>query len=95
MLYNALSITVPADNHCSELPPVANGGIVYDNLNLSPGAVGKYICDVAYILQPLYGHYQFTCTEDGIWDGNVTEVPVECVCECAYLIEYYYLIVTF
>lgn len=58
-----------------------NGGVLYSDLNLPPGASAKYICDTGYNLQPLHGRYEFTCTEDGIWDGNATEVPVECQCE--------------
>lgn len=55
-----------------------NGGIVYDDLNLAPGTTGKYICNVGYSLIPVFGRDKFTCTEEGIWDGNVTVVPVSC-----------------
>ncbi len=71
-------IAVPADDACSELPPVDNGGIVYSDLSLAPGISARYVCDVGFNLRPFYERYNFTCTEDGIWDGNVTEVPVEC-----------------
>ena len=74
-------LTVPPDNACSELPPVLNGGVVYSNLNLAPGTVGKYICNEGYYLQALYGHREFNCNEYGVWNGNVTTTPVTCICE--------------
>ena len=60
-----------------------NGGILYSDLNLPPGTDARYICNTGYDLDPLHdnGRYEFTCTEDGVWDGNVTEVPVECQCK--------------
>lgn len=73
-----MSFAVPPDNACSELPSVSNGGVVYSDLNLSPGTTAKYICDAGYTLQTLQGRSEFSCNEDGIWDGNVAEVPVEC-----------------
>ena len=79
-----MSCTVPPDNACSELPAVSNGGVVYSDLNLSPGTIAKYICDVGYTLQTLQGRSEFSCTEDGIWDGNVVVVPVECHGEYTY-----------
>ena len=75
---------VPPDNACSELPPVLNGGVVYSNLNLAPGTVGKYICNEGYYLQALYGHREFNCNEYGVWNGNVTTTPVTCICESYY-----------
>ena len=66
---------------CSELPPVENGGVVYTNLNLPPGTTGRYICNVGYDLLSFHKRSEFTCTEDGLWDGNVTKVPVACQCE--------------
>ena len=74
-------VTVPPDNACSELPPVDNGGLVYSDLNLSPGASGRYICNEGYTLEPLSKRVNFTCTEDGVWDGNITQVPIRCQCK--------------
>ena len=79
-LHTILSLyTVPADNSCSRLPPVVNGGTVYSDLNLSPGTTGRYMCNAGYTL---HGERQeFVCTVDGVWDGDVTEVPVACKCK--------------
>lgn len=72
---------VPPDDTCSVLPPVTNGGIIYSNLNLGPGTTGRYICNSGYALQPLAGRYEFSCNIDGVWDGDVIEAPVECLCK--------------
>ncbi len=83
---------VPPDNACSELPSVENGGVVYSDLNLAPGASGRYVCNEGYLLITFYDSYKFTCTEEGIWDGNVTEVPVACQCKflaVQHLVYYY------
>ena len=74
-------ITVPPDNACSELPSVESGGVVYSDLNLAPGCVGRYICNEGYVVHTLNGRREFTCTEDGVWDGDVLKVPVQCVCK--------------
>lgn len=76
-----LFCAVPPDNACSKLPDVENGGIIYDDLNLGSGATGRYICDEGYSLHLFQSRHVFTCTEDGIWDGNVTTVPVQCLCK--------------
>ena len=73
---------VPPDNACSELPSLENGGVVYSDLNLAPGTEGRYICNEGYSIHMLYGRKLFTCTEDGVWDGDVLElVPVQCLCK--------------
>ena len=79
-MYNATFI-VPPDNACSELPPLENGGVVYSDLNLPPGTEGRYICNEGYTMHTDNGRKQFTCTEDGVWDGEIIEVPVQCVCK--------------
>ena len=56
---------------------------MYTDLNLAPGCTGKYICNEGYDAHALYGQKEFNCTEDGIWNGNVTTAPVACVCEYA------------
>ena len=84
MIFCVIFITiVPPDNACSKLPPVENGGIIYDDLNLAPGATGRYTCYEGYTLVSFDedGRYEYTCTEEGIWDGSVTTVPVKCQCE--------------
>ena len=59
---------------------MANGGVVYSDLHLSPGTTGKYVCDTGYALQPLLDRrYEFSCTIDGVWDGDVIDAPVECL----------------
>ncbi|XP_064395022.1 complement factor H-related protein 4-like [Halichondria panicea] len=72
---------IPPDNACSELPVVDNSGVVYSDLNLAPGCVGKYICNEGYFLKTFNGRREFNCTEDGIWDGNVTSAPITCLLE--------------
>ena len=54
---------------------------MYSDLNLAPGAEGRYICNEGYSLHTLDGRKQFTCTEDGVWDGDVLKVPVQCLCK--------------
>ncbi len=61
---------------------VDNSGVVYSDLNLAPGGVGKYICNEGYFLMAFNGRKEFNCTEDGIWDGNVTSAPITCLCKC-------------
>lgn len=55
--------------------------MVYSDLNLSPGSEGRYICNEGYIIHALYGRKEFKCTEEGVWDGDVVSVPVNCVCK--------------
>lgn len=74
----SFNVLVPPDNTCSRLPPVANGGIIYSDLNLAPGTTGRYICDAGFML---HGQHEFVCTEDGVWDGHVIEVQVSCKCK--------------
>lgn len=54
---------------------------MYSDLNLAPGCEGRYICNEGFAIQTLAGHKEFTCTEDGVWDGNVLDMPVQCVCK--------------
>ena len=54
---------------------------MYSDLNLSPGAEGRYICNEGYSIHTFNGRKEFTCTEDGVWDGDVLRVPVQCVCK--------------
>lgn len=60
---------------------MSNGGVIYSNINLGPGTTGRYICNDGYTLNPLADRYEFTCTIDGVWDGDVIEAPVECLCK--------------
>lgn len=55
--------------------------MIYSNLNLAPGESGRYICNAGYALHSFQDRYEFVCTEDGVWDGNVTEAPIECLCK--------------
>ncbi len=64
---------------------VDNSGVVYSDLNLAPGCVGKYICNEGYFLKTFNGRREFNCTEDGIWDGNVTSAPITCLCKCLFI----------
>lgn len=68
---------IPPDITCSRLPLVANGGVIYSALNLAPGITARYVCNAGYTL---HGHQQhkFACTEDGVWSGDVIDVPVSC-----------------
>ena len=77
-VWGTVSCVVPPDSTCSKLPPLVNGGTIYSNLHLSPGTVGRYMCNAGYIL---YGRREFACTEDGVWDGDVIEVPASCICK--------------
>ena len=78
-----MSPAVPSDNACSKLPSVDNGGVIYDDLNLAPGATGRYTCFEGYTLvSDAAGRYEYMCAEDGIWDGDVATVPVRCQCKC-------------
>ena len=72
-------ITVPPDTVCSELPSPDKGGVVYSDLNLAPGCEGRYVCNEGFTVLTLNGRKEFRCTEDGVWDGEVLEVPVQCV----------------
>ena len=72
---------VPPDNACPKLPEIENGALVYSNLNLGAGCVGRYVCNEGYTLQSIRGQKEFVCDEHGIWNGDTTTAPVECSCE--------------
>ena len=55
--------------------------MVYSDLNLGAGCVGRYICNDGYTLQTLRGEKEFACDEHGVWDGDVITAPVKCLCE--------------
>ena len=74
-------ILVPPDNACSKLPEVENGAVVYSDLNLGAGCVAHYVCNEGYTLQSIRGQKEFVCDEYGIWNGDTTSVPVECLCK--------------
>jgi len=71
-------------NSVRVIPTIPSKKTYYDiTMNLAPGAIGRYTCFEGYTLISFDedGRYEYACTEDGIWDGNVTTVPVRCQCK--------------
>lgn len=75
-------ITVPPDDACSKLPEVENGVVVYSDLNLKAGCVGRYVCNEGYTLQSIHGQKEFVCDEYGLWDfRDTSKALVKCLCK--------------
>ena len=66
-----------------------NGAVVYSDLNLGAGCVARYVCNEGYTLQSIRGQKEFVCDDYGIWNGDTSTAPVECLCKFNALITTY------